>query len=301
MSSDIVTGLVFVDPAAVETTFRVGLYAAPGSGKSVAAASAPTPILVVSLDRPAAYRFARTHHGHSAADLREVRYTGPETLSAVYRYLDSDEGRGIKTLVVDPVTNLYDDLRVRAPKRSDGDTDYEWVNRQVMNFVTGLRRFDVHVVLVAHEKLNDGKKGDGRAYPAFGGMTLINKVMAELDICARIERVEREVEGSDDPEVLWVGSLQPRGQYVCKDGTNALGARRVADLSRWFAVANAALAPDEDDLPWTGPPAPDDDSAADAAVGALTALADGEGDRPALPEDAPLADHYMPATGAKAA
>jgi hypothetical protein len=45
---------------------------------------------------------------------------------------------------------------------------------------------------------------------------------------------------------VWIGQIQPRDNIVTKDGTDALGDRRIADLSRWFQVASEALAPDSD-------------------------------------------------------
>lgn len=44
--------LEFVNPDATDDTYRAVLWAAAGQGKSVAAASAPGPILVLSADRP---------------------------------------------------------------------------------------------------------------------------------------------------------------------------------------------------------------------------------------------------------
>jgi hypothetical protein len=43
--TDIPQGLAFVDPDETDDTYRCCLWAAPGQGKSVAAASAPGPIL----------------------------------------------------------------------------------------------------------------------------------------------------------------------------------------------------------------------------------------------------------------
>lgn len=249
MSSDIPTGLTFVNPAEVDPTYRVVLWAEPGAGKSVAAASAPTPILALSADRPSAYRFARKHHGLSDSDLREVRYEGPQTLAAVYQYLSGEND--IRTVIVDPVGNIYDQLAEVAPivNRGDGPgPDYQWVNKKLLGFIKSLRRFDVNVVLVAHEKLNDGKKGDGKMYPHLGGGTLINKTLAEMDIVAHIERVSSS-EGGEET-VRWAGQIQPVRNLVTKDGTGSLGDRRIADLTRWFEVANEALAPDVSDLPW---------------------------------------------------
>ena len=75
--------LSFVDPSEMATTYRVVIWASPGEGKSVAAASAPSPILVVSADRPTAYVFARRHHNHTPESLRETRYTDRATLDTV--------------------------------------------------------------------------------------------------------------------------------------------------------------------------------------------------------------------------
>jgi AAA domain len=255
-ATDAPAPLVFVDPAETDPTYRVCLWAAPGQGKSVAAASAPAPILVLSADRPSAYRYARKHHGHTKDTLREVRYTGPESLEAVYRYLR--EGDEVKTVVLDPVSNIVDALADVAPPARDGGPDYQWINKKVLKFVKSLRAFDVNVILVAHEKINDGKRGDGMMYPALCGATLINKLLAEMDISARVERVPKPTE-EDPSAAVWVGQIQPRDNLVTKDGTNALGDRRIADLSRWFEVANEALAPDVSDLPWEGEGDPPDE------------------------------------------
>ena len=272
--SDFPTPIEFVDPAASDPTYRVTLWAAPGEGKSVAAASAPAPILVLSADRPLAYRFARRHHGHTARSLREVRYLGPESLQQVMNYL-RQPGCDVKTVVVDPVSHIVDQLAEVAPANREKDgPDYAWVNKQVLRFVKGLRAFDVNVVLVAHEKVNDGKKGDGKMYPQLGGMGLINKLLAEMDIVGRVERVVRTADEQEEPEVLWTAQLQPRGNIVCKESTGVLGDRRVADLSRWFALANEHYMPDDADIPFdlddpVDPPphaGEDDDPARDPAV-----------------------------------
>lgn len=239
--SEIPTGLTFVNPDETDPTYRVCLWAAPGAGKSVAAATAPGPILVVTADRPSAYRFARKKN--PGKDIREVRYTGAETLEEVYRYLRAEDC-DVKTVVIDPFSHVYDALVDAAPAGRDGTPDYQGVNKKLLKFLKSLRTFDVNVVLVAHEKLNDGKSGDGKMYPALGGPSLINKVLAEMDVVAHIGRVVQE-----GKEPVWVGQIQPVQNLVTKDSTDALGDRRVADLSRWFEVANEALAPDDSDLP----------------------------------------------------
>lgn len=247
--SDIPATLEFVDPTETDSRWRVVLWAAPGEGKSVGAASAPAPNVVLSADRPGAYRFARRHFPDK--DIREVRYEGPATLAALIAYLR--EAGDVATVTIDPFHNIYESLSQAAPKAREGGPDYQWVNRQITRFLYSLREFDVNVVLVAHERLNDGKKGDGKLYPQLGGPALINKVLAESDVVARVERVQ-QTEGKAE----WWAQLAPTDLLVCKESTGVLGDRRVLDLSEWFEAA----APDNSDLPFD-PDAPVDDEAPD--------------------------------------
>ena len=80
-SSD-VPSLLFVNPDAVDERWRIGLFAAPGGGKTVALCSAPGPILTVNADRPGAYRYSRRHY--PGKPIHEVRFTGWQTMRDVY-------------------------------------------------------------------------------------------------------------------------------------------------------------------------------------------------------------------------
>jgi len=251
MSNDIPAGLLFVNPREVEVTYRVCLWAVAGEGKTLAAATAPGPILVVNADRPSAWAVARRRHPDK--DIRETRYLDHSTLDEVYRYLGA-EGTDVATVVIDPWSNVYDQLVAAAPKvRDNRDNElkpsYELVNSKLLQFITRMRRFDVHLVILAHEKANDsGKKADGRTYPRLGGMGLIQKVLAEMDIVGHVEHTTPE-----DGESTWYAQIQPTDDIVGKDGTDALGERRVVDLTRWFELARAANvvpSPDTSDLPW---------------------------------------------------
>jgi hypothetical protein len=269
-----IPSLTFVNPDELVTTYRVCLWAAPGQGKSVIACSAPGPILVLSADRPTAYQFARAYWtGQRDREIREIRYIDVNTLRGILKYLREDPaGREIQTVVVDPLSNIYDQLVRTAPKRNDGEVDYQAVNLTILSFLTALRPLDVNVVLIAHEKLNDGKKGDGLLYPALGGPSLINKVLAEMDICSHIERQTRtiDVEGRSVEQARYVGQLQPANGIVCKESTvTDLGPYRIADLSRWFAVANTAA---DEGMPW-----------AEVAADGWTDVSPGDADAPEEP------------------
>lgn len=250
---------VFVNPNEVATTYRFALYAASGEGKTVAACSAPRPLLAVNADRPSAFAFARKFHKLSPSDLREMRYEDETTLDSAYAYL-RNEGQDVRTVIVDPLGNIYDALRLSGKfvRRDDGEIDYDAVNSKVIGFIRALRKLDVNVVLVGHEKINDsGKKKDGKVYPAFGGPTLINKVLAEMDVVAHVERYQRrDPESGDLGEVQWIGQIAPIDNFVGKGYGNLLGDRRVLNLSRWVELLNEDFKPDTSDLPWDGASAP---------------------------------------------
>lgn len=266
---------VFVD-STVAATYRFGLYAASGEGKTVAACSAPKPLLVINADRPSAYVFAAKFHGltrGATGTLREMRYEDEATLSSAYAYLRSDEGNDVRTVILDPVGNIYDALRLSGKfiRAEDGDIDYDAVNAKVVGFVRELRKLDVNVVLIGHEKVNDsGKRKDGKTYPAFGGMTLINKLLGEMDVVAHVERYQRrDPETGELGEVQWIGQIAPVDNLVGKGYGLALGDRRILDLARWIQVIDEDFKPDDSDLPWTeltdaSPPQDSDDDAHDA-------------------------------------
>lgn len=233
-----VSSLAFVDPDEQDGRYRVVLWAAPGEGKSVGAATAPAPIVVLSADRPGAYRFARRHH--KGKDIREVRYEDSSTLANLYRYL-KDTG-DVKTVVLDPFGGIYDRVVAEIGGADVQAHHYQQANKKLLGFLYSLRPLDLHVVLVAHERLNDGKQGDGKLYPQLGGPALLNRVLAESDIVAHVERVQ----GAGDDPATYMAQLTPRGTLVCKESTGLLGDRRPLDLAEWFETAT----PDTSDLPW---------------------------------------------------
>jgi hypothetical protein len=222
--------LVFVDPAEPVTSYGVILWAAGGQGKTVRACSAPAPILALSADRKNAYKVAR--RAYPDKQIREVRFVDVFTLTKVEQHV-ADPANGIRTVIVDPVGNVYDQLVASVTPRDDGEPDYQKVNLRLLAFVKALRDLDVNVVLVAHETINDSRGADGKTYPALGGPKVINRLVAEMDIVAHVERELAE----DGP--VWVGQLQPRGDLVCKEAFDALGERRPVDLTEWFDTCGA--------------------------------------------------------------
>jgi hypothetical protein len=250
--SDLPGLLTFVDPTEHDSRYRICLWAEAGAGKTVAACSAPAPILAVSADRPGAYRYARRHH--AGKDIREVRFENQRTLDDVYRYLrDTPE---IRTVVLDPVGSIYDECVYELGGADPKGPHYQKVNKRLIGFLKSLRDLDLNVVLVAHER-EDGDENTGiKLLPALGGPKFIQEVLKEMDIVAWCYRKPAEGEEPD----MFMGQLVNARGRTCKDSTNVLGRTRELDLTEWIDTANAGLAPDESDLPW-GPQGPDNSDA----------------------------------------
>jgi hypothetical protein len=241
--------VTFVDEDEVDGRYRVLLYGQAKAGKSVGAATAPGPIMVLSADRPGAYRFARTRHprGH----IREVRVEGKNSLDLAYTYLRRNPG-DFQTVVVDPVGNVYDVLLKELGGGKPQIQHHGMVQNTILDFVKALRALPIHVVLVAHEEMSGSGDDDVAAVrrPMTGGQKLPDKVMAEMDIIAHVGRIPATEESPD----RWVGVLVEDRGRVAGDATGALGKVRDLDLSEWFSHATASLSPDESDLPWSDDP-----------------------------------------------
>jgi hypothetical protein len=123
-TSDI-PSLTFVDPDTVDPRWRIGLFGPPGAGKTVAATSAPGPILAVNADRPGAYRYSRAHH--KGTQIMEVRFTGWPVMRDVYEFARANQA-DIGTVVMDPVNNVYEHL-VRENTGPGGKPNWQKVGR----------------------------------------------------------------------------------------------------------------------------------------------------------------------------
>lgn len=246
-ANDLPTALSFVDPDTVDQRWRVVLFGAPGVGKTVAACSAPGPIVALSADRPGAYRYARRHFPDKHID--EARYAGSPTLRAVYDHVRSHQD-AIGTVVLDPWNTMYDELVREHTVGTGANAKPNWqkVNDVALAAIRGFRDLDVNLVLVAHERREQDDQGDTEAkvFPQLGGPALVQRIMAEVDIVARVFR--RDGEEGEEPE--WMGQLVTARGYQCKDSSGVLGRTRPADLSEWFEAANAD--DPAEDLPWQG-------------------------------------------------
>lgn len=255
------SSLVFVNPDVTDDRWRICLFGAPGVGKTVAACSAPGPIVAVSADRPGAYRYSRRAFPGKRID--EARFAGSQTLRDVYDHVKQNQA-DIGTVVLDPFGAMYDAV-VAENTTGSGKPNWQKVNDTILGSVRAFRDLDVNLVLVAHERLEKDENADTEAkiFPQLGGPALVQKVMAEVDIVARVFR-----KTDDAGEAEWFGQFVTARGYQCKDSSGALGTHRVADVSEWIATANAPAAEPTDspfkpetDAPDDGPPINDQQEA----------------------------------------
>lgn len=233
-----ISSLVFVNPDETDKRWRIGLFGAPGVGKTVAACSAPGPIVAVSADRPGAYRYSRRAFPDKV--INEARFTGSGTLRDVYAHV-RDNQADIGTVILDPFGMIYDE--VVSENTTGSKPNWQKVNDVILGAVRNFRDLDVNLILVAHERReqDEANETEPKIYPQFGGPALVQKVMAELDIVARVFSKTDE-----DGSTRWYGQFATARGYQCKDSSGALGRMRETDVSEWIEAANAAAMPDED-------------------------------------------------------
>lgn len=232
-------GLTFVNPEAAATYWNILLYGPAKNGKTVAAASAPGPILYVNAQGPAALRFARKRYG---GKLREVAFEGKQTLDLVVRHLREGKG-GEQTVVLDTLGDVHQAVLRALGGNKPQIQHYGAANTAVYEFVKAVRDLPVNVVLIAHEQVDDSEEAGATRRPLTGGQKLPEQVMGEMDIIAYCG-----VHQPDDKKPpRYMGQLvQARGRR-CGDRSGALGAARELDLSEWISTATEAMREDTSD------------------------------------------------------
>jgi len=242
VSESDIPGLVFVEPTAAFETFNVLLYGPGGSGKTLASTSGPGPFLVLNSEGPGGLAKARS----MGREINEVKYTGQASLRAFCSYVKANAER-IGTVSVDTVAKLYDAILQELGGHKPQIQHYGQANKIIKDLVLFLRDQPVNVVLVCHEKIDEGD-GDRIVRPLTGGQQLPEILIGEVDVVGYCQ----EVPGKADEPKRWMAQLvQDRGRRA-KDRSGALGSYRDLDLTAWLVDYRRAMTPDESDLPWSG-------------------------------------------------
>lgn len=218
----------FVDATEAPPTLNLCLYGPGGTGKTVAACSAPGPVVVANAEGPGALRFAREKYGEK---IREVEVTGAETLDEIYLYLKEGSGKE-KTVVIDTVGEVYGAMLANFGGARPSLQNYGDTNTKIERFVRALRDLPINVVLICHEQVDDGD-GEITRRPMTGGKKLPEIIVAQMDVVA----YTGVIPATDDQPVRFVGQLIEAGGRRAKDRTGKLGDFRDLDLTDWITTA----------------------------------------------------------------
>jgi hypothetical protein len=247
------SSLVFVDAPPAPETFNVLLWGFPKSGKSTAAATAPGPIMWVNAEGPGALGFARKTAASRGTTIHEVQIgkhdSAAKKLDDVYSHVAHGAEPAITTVVVDTLAKLRERLiaEMVVPGSKNSLQQYGKVADKLGGFVQALRDMPVNLVLLAHVDLSDDAE-DGRvARPLIGGK-LTETIPGEVDVVAYASPLK------DEDGVRYYGQLvEGRGRSGLGDRSGSLAddrGIRELDLTEWLAIYQAALTPNEPELPF---------------------------------------------------
>lgn len=228
------------------------LYGPEGCGKSVAAVSAPGPMVYVNADRPGATRFARRKFPDKGIlELPVNLERGWAPMEHLFLALRDGELADVETVVIDSLGRLYDvcladlakdDKHPTLPERGDANTKIE-------RYILALLEFPINVVLVAHDnpvKVSGNEEQGTDVLELFpftgtGNPNLAKKIMRALDIVAYCGRrpIPDDTEPADSVAVdkerryEYMAQLFAAGGRRAKETTGVLGDAELLDLSDW--------------------------------------------------------------------
>lgn len=245
-----IPGLVFVNEPPVPRTFNVLLYGPAKSGKSTAAATAPSPIIWVSAEGPGALAYARKTANELGTQIKELRVQrGDDTralLRNVIQHVRSRAEPVAGTVVIDTIAKVRERLigEIVVPGAANSIQQFGEVARILREFIEIMRDEDVNLVIVAHHDVADAD-GQRIVQPLIGG-ALTQVIPGEVDVIAYTHSFKDEASGTR----RYVGQLVEAKGRIAGDRSGGLGAVRDLNLTEWLDAYRTALTPDEGDMPW---------------------------------------------------
>lgn len=217
-------------PAAVPVRNAL-VFGGPKTGKTLAAAQCPGPVLYVNADLPNATWLA--HQSVPEGHLLEPEFDAPT--SPVFTLIKEIEGavntgqvNGVKTVVLDPINELYGRLLRELSSGAISPTlpTYQAVQTHIERLCRALcESLSVNAVFVTHDlPVKDEGTGKFVNLPATGttNPALGRKLMGMVDVIAHTAVIEQE------------GQDAFYGARVA-DRFNVLERVQRLDLNQWFA------------------------------------------------------------------
>lgn len=149
----------FAPASKVSKRLKVLIYGASGVGKTLAALTFPRPAVI---DTEGGTDLYAGRDGIPAFSVMKAKSL--TDVEAALKFIQTDNGRSFDTLIIDPITVLYDvqkDAAGKAAKQADVMTPREWnlVNKRMVALYNTLTNLPVHVVVIARE--SDLLEGEG--------------------------------------------------------------------------------------------------------------------------------------------
>jgi len=169
-----------VQPTAVQKRFKAFFYGDAGAGKTTAAIQFPAPYVIDTERGTENDQYVKKLIESGAKVFQTSDFN--ELIIEVKALLT--DAHGYKTLVIDPLTNIYDDLvdkcalklKALSPDKNATGTEfgrhYSEANREMKRLIQLLLRLDMNVIITSHAKkeYGDDMKVLGKTFDCYKKM-----------------------------------------------------------------------------------------------------------------------------------
>ncbi|MBK9122782.1 MAG: ATP-binding protein [Chloroflexi bacterium] len=224
----------------VAKKLKVLLYGPSGCGKTTAALTFPR-CAVIDTEGGTDLYAGRP----GIAPFHGLRVKTASEVEQALTFIEQDRGKTFDTLVIDPVTVIYDVAKAAAERASkNGDMSYrEWasVNNKMKALYTRLTNLPVHVVATAREAVE--YEGSGTSLRKVGVKPDADKALVYVfDFVVRLT-ADREAESLADKAVAQAFYDHWAGQGLTSaDMCKALDVERFGQWTNGRAAADKAVA-----------------------------------------------------------
>lgn len=169
-----------VKPEAVRKRLKAFFYGGAGAGKTTAAISFPSPYLIDTEKGAENDQYARIIQKNGGAVYRTSDFD--EMVSEIKSLIS--ENHTYRTLVIDPLTTVYNDLLDSAAEKvgTEFGRHYGEANKKMKHMLNLLLRLDMNVIITSHAKneYGDGMKVTGQTYDCYKKLDYLFDLVFEV-------------------------------------------------------------------------------------------------------------------------